>query len=177
MDGATLKRMEQMAKRFRAMSDPTRLQILAVMGDESLSVQDICDRTGFKQSNVSKHLRVLREIAAIACEQRSYYHYYHVIDPYLLRCWRCTKTTCNQPGGGYFEENSAVGSDIDYLDSAIDPDCHAHAVADRDATPVEASSEAVGDRDPRVVAAQWESSDRGSQHSQSQRPLSRRPGN
>ncbi|BAZ05461.1 ArsR family transcriptional regulator [Calothrix sp. NIES-3974] len=67
MDWTTnLKRLEEMADRFRVMSDPTRLRILAVLGEQELSVQDICDRTGFKQSNVSKHLRVLREIEAIA---------------------------------------------------------------------------------------------------------------
>ncbi|WP_421654348.1 ArsR/SmtB family transcription factor [Leptothermofonsia sp. ETS-13] len=99
MDWTTnLKRLEHMADRFRMMSDPTRLQILAVLGEQELSVQDICDRTGCKQSNVSKHLRVLREIGAIACEQRSYYHYYRVIDPQILSCWRCTKTACNESG-------------------------------------------------------------------------------
>ncbi len=67
MDWTTnLKRLEEMADRFPVMSDLTRLRILAVLGEQELSVQDICDRTGFKQSNVSKHLQVLREIGAIA---------------------------------------------------------------------------------------------------------------
>jgi len=104
-----LKRLEQMADRFRVMSDPTRLRILAVLGEQELSVQDICDRTGYKQSNVSKHLRVLREIGAIACEQRSYYHYYRAIDPQILSCWRCTKTACNESGETHVKADS--GSD------------------------------------------------------------------
>lgn len=109
MDWTTnLKRLEEMADRFRVMSDPTRLRILAVLGEQELSVQDICDRTGFKQSNVSKHLRVLREIKAIACEQRSYYHYYRVIDPQILSCWRCTKTACYQSGEPYVEADPEI---------------------------------------------------------------------
>ncbi|MBF2072477.1 MAG: winged helix-turn-helix transcriptional regulator [Synechococcales cyanobacterium C42_A2020_086] len=117
MDWTTnLKRLEYMADRFRVMSDPTRLRILAVLGEQELSVQDICDRTGYKQSNVSKHLRVLREIGAIACEQRSYYHYYRVIDPQILCCWRCTKTACtpsgHEPGEPYVEADSEIDTEL-----------------------------------------------------------------
>lgn len=113
MDWTTnLKRLEHMADRFRMMSDPTRLQILAVLGEQELSVQDICDRTGYKQSNVSKHLRILREIGAIACEQRSYYHYYRVIDPQILSCWRCTKTACNESGGSYVKADSEIDATL-----------------------------------------------------------------
>lgn len=94
MDSTVKQRMDQMADRFRVMSDPTRLQILAVIGDQELSVQEICQRTGFKQSNVSKHLRVLREIKAIACRQQSYYHYYRIVDPQISNCWHCTQNRC-----------------------------------------------------------------------------------
>lgn len=113
MDWTTnLKRLEHMADRFRMMSDPTRLQILAVLGEQELSVKDICDRTGCKQSNVSKHLRVLREIGAIACEQRSYYHYYRVIDPQILSCWHCTKTACNESGEPYVKADSGIDAEL-----------------------------------------------------------------
>ncbi|WP_315874813.1 metalloregulator ArsR/SmtB family transcription factor [Thermoleptolyngbya sp. PKUAC-SCTB121] len=113
MDWTTnLKRLEHMANRFRMMSDPTRLQILAVLEEQELSVQDICDRTGYKQSNVSKHLRVLREIGAIACTQRSYYHYYRVIDPQILSCWRCTKTACNESGEPYVKADSEIDAEL-----------------------------------------------------------------
>jgi DNA-binding transcriptional ArsR family regulator len=127
MDWTTnLKRLEYMAERFRVMSDPTRLQILAVLGEQELSVQDICDRTGSKQSNVSKHLRVLRQIGAIACEQRSYYHYYRVIDPQILCCWRCTKTACNESGEPYVKANSEMDAEpsSSCTESCSQTSCH-----------------------------------------------------
>ncbi|EKQ69548.1 Bacterial regulatory protein, arsR family [Leptolyngbyaceae cyanobacterium JSC-12] len=51
MDWITnLKRLEEIADRFRMMSDPTRLHILTVLGEQELSVQDICDRTKLKHT-------------------------------------------------------------------------------------------------------------------------------
>lgn len=128
MDWTTnLKQLEQMADRFRVMSDPTRLRILAVLGEQELSVQDICDRTGYKQSNVSKHLRVLREIGAIACEQRSYYHYYRVIDPQILSCWGCTKTACYESEHETGKPDAATNSETntEHLSAFDQPYPHA----------------------------------------------------
>lgn len=91
-----MSRLEQMAERFRVLSEPTRLRILDVIGHDELNVQEICDRTGFKQANVSRHLRLLKDIKAIACRQDGHFHYYRVIDPLVLQCWHCTKEFCDQ---------------------------------------------------------------------------------
>jgi DNA-binding transcriptional ArsR family regulator len=95
-----------MADRFRALSDPARLQILLAIGQREVNVQEICHQTGLKQPNVSKHLRVLRDIDAIACRQHSYYHYYRIVDPYILRCWHCTQTACDESGEHNNESNT-----------------------------------------------------------------------
>ncbi|MBD1910754.1 MULTISPECIES: metalloregulator ArsR/SmtB family transcription factor [unclassified Leptolyngbya] len=91
-----LARLEQMAERFRVLSEPTRLRILDVIGSEELNVQEICDRTGFKQANVSRHLRLLRDVKAIACRQSGHFHYYRVIDPLMLQCWQCNHNSCSR---------------------------------------------------------------------------------
>jgi len=91
-----MSRLEAMADRFRMLSEPSRLRILDAIGEDEVNVQEICDRTGFKQANVSRHLRLLRDINAIACRQTGHYHYYRVIDPIVLRCWHCTKDYCEE---------------------------------------------------------------------------------
>jgi DNA-binding transcriptional ArsR family regulator len=94
-----LERLEQMAERFRVLSEPTRLRILDVIGSEELNVQEICDRTGFKQANVSRHLRLLKDVKAIACRQSGHFHYYRVVDPLVLKCWQCTHDYWNCENG------------------------------------------------------------------------------
>jgi len=89
-----LERLEQVAERFRILSEPTRLRILDVIGAEELNVQEICDRTGFKQANVSRHLRLLKDVKAISCRQSGHFHYYRVVDPLILQCWQCTTDFC-----------------------------------------------------------------------------------
>lgn len=96
-----LGRLEQMAERFRMLSEPTRLRIIDAIGDEEVNVQQICDRTGFKQANVSRHLRLLKDIGAIACRQEGLFHYYRVVDPILRQCWHCTQDFCQNGESGW----------------------------------------------------------------------------
>jgi DNA-binding transcriptional ArsR family regulator len=76
--------LETMASRFRALADPTRLQILAAICSQERSVQEICDRTGLHQANVSKHLRLMKDAGVVACRREGAWRYYRVIDEELL---------------------------------------------------------------------------------------------
>jgi len=76
--------LETLANRFRALSDPTRLQILMAICNQERSVQDICDRTGLHQGNVSKHLRLMKDAGVVTCRRDSVWRYYRVIDTELL---------------------------------------------------------------------------------------------
>ena len=76
--------LEILANRFRALSDPTRLQILMSICNQERSVQDICERTGLKQGNVSKHLRLMKDAGVVACRRDSIWRYYRVIDKDLM---------------------------------------------------------------------------------------------
>lgn len=50
---------DEIAQRFRALSDPMRLKILYKLGSEELTVTGIVERTGGSQPNISKHLSTL----------------------------------------------------------------------------------------------------------------------
>ena len=76
--------LEILANRFRALSDPTRLQILMAICNQERSVQDICDRTGLHQGNVSKHLRLMKDAGVVACRRERVWRFYRVIDTELL---------------------------------------------------------------------------------------------
>lgn len=76
--------LEALANRFKALAEPTRLHILAAICDQERNVQDICDRTGLHQANVSKHLRLMKEAGVLACRREGAWRYYRVIDTELL---------------------------------------------------------------------------------------------
>lgn len=76
--------LENLANRFKILSEPSRLQILSVICNSECKVQEICDRTGLSQANVSKHLHLLKNAGVVACRRVGVCRYYRVIDPDLL---------------------------------------------------------------------------------------------
>ena len=50
---------------FNAVAEPRRRQILDVLADGERSVNDLVVQLGLAQPQVSKHLRVLREVGAV----------------------------------------------------------------------------------------------------------------
>ena len=53
------------ARLFQALSDPTRLKIVALLGGGPLNVTAIVNRVEATQPAVSRHLRILREVGLI----------------------------------------------------------------------------------------------------------------
>jgi DNA-binding transcriptional ArsR family regulator len=86
----TPNQLEALASRFKILAEPARLQILTAICDQERSVQDICDRTHLHQSNVSKHLRLMKDAGVVACRREGIWRYYRVIDTELLAL--CTQT-------------------------------------------------------------------------------------
>src|SRR5215216_7879075 len=51
---------------FNAVAEPKRLQVLAVIGTEELSVNEIVEKLGWNQPMVSKHLGVLKQVGLVS---------------------------------------------------------------------------------------------------------------
>jgi DNA-binding transcriptional ArsR family regulator len=86
--------LEVLARRFKILAEPTRLQILVALCNQEVSVQEICDRTGLHQGNVSKHLKLMKAAGVVACRRSGVWRYYRVIDLELLSfCDRARKST------------------------------------------------------------------------------------
>jgi DNA-binding transcriptional ArsR family regulator len=73
------------ARCLKAMSHPLRLKILCVLGNESVSVQDIVKYVGTSQSNISQHLAILRDKEIIACTKEANKVYYYIGDERMLK--------------------------------------------------------------------------------------------
>ena len=57
------------ADAFNAVAEPRRRQILDALADGERSVNDLVVRLGLAQPQVSKHLRVLREVGAVVVRE------------------------------------------------------------------------------------------------------------
>ena len=66
------------ATTFAALGEPTRLRIVELLRDGSLTVGAIADRLGVRQPQVSKHLRVLGDAQIVAVEPRHRHRIYRL---------------------------------------------------------------------------------------------------
>src|SRR5476651_928195 len=56
---------EQWLTALKALADRSRLRIVRTLLDHALTVNDLSERLGISQYNVSKHLRILREAGLV----------------------------------------------------------------------------------------------------------------
>jgi ArsR family transcriptional regulator len=73
------------ARRFRALADPTRLRILDVLRRrEEVSVRELTAELGASQQNVSKHLAALRDEGFLARRKEGTSSIYRIADSSVL---------------------------------------------------------------------------------------------
>ena len=70
---------------MKAMAHPLRLKILCTLGEEELSVQDIVEKVGTTQSNISQHLGILKDKGILSSRKDANRVYYRVSDARTLR--------------------------------------------------------------------------------------------
>jgi DNA-binding transcriptional ArsR family regulator len=56
---------DQWITALKALADRSRLRIIRTLLDQPLTVNDLSERLGISQYNVSKHLRILREAGLV----------------------------------------------------------------------------------------------------------------
>lgn len=72
--------IDRASRALKAMSHPLRLKILCTLGDQEVSVQDIVERVGTSQSNISQHLAILRDKGILTSRKDANRVYYRVGD-------------------------------------------------------------------------------------------------
>ena len=61
---------------IRALADPLRLRIVELLAVETLCTTHLVEETGARQTNLSNHLRVLREAGVVETEPCGRFTYY-----------------------------------------------------------------------------------------------------
>jgi ArsR family transcriptional regulator len=76
------------ARTFKALADPTRVQLLAIVAAQDGSEACVCDLTapvGLSQPTVSHHLKILVDAGLLTREQRGRWAYYALVPGALTR--------------------------------------------------------------------------------------------
>ncbi len=90
--------VEDLARVFKILAEPNRLKIVTCMGLDCSPVSAIIEATGLSQTNVSFHLRVLREAGIVKAERRGGFVYYCLYDfqlPELLSRFDVWRRSCD----------------------------------------------------------------------------------
>ncbi|MBX7151220.1 metalloregulator ArsR/SmtB family transcription factor [bacterium] len=77
--------MNMVANRFKIMAEVTRLRILYTLQEGELNVQEIVDRTGANQANVSKHLAMMLEIGILKKRKEGLNSFYSIADKSIFQ--------------------------------------------------------------------------------------------
>jgi DNA-binding transcriptional ArsR family regulator len=92
---------ELIARRFRAIGEPLRIRLLDALRDGELTVNELAERTGASQQNVSKHLALLADAGILARRKDGTRVFYRVADDGIF-------AVCEQVCGALHEQLAAL---------------------------------------------------------------------
>jgi DNA-binding transcriptional ArsR family regulator len=72
--------LDLIADRFKALAEPTRLQILTALREGEKTVSELMVATGLGQANASKHLQMLHSLGFVDRRKEGLYVYYQLAD-------------------------------------------------------------------------------------------------
>lgn len=72
--------MQDLVQFAKALSDPTRARILAMLGGGEACVCEIVDVLAIPQSSLSTHLQALRQAGVVRVTKRATWAYYSIAD-------------------------------------------------------------------------------------------------
>ena len=79
------KRAQYLAKMLKALGDTTRLRILELLRNGELCVCEIVPQIEASQSNISQHLRILRDAGIIELEKHGRENHYYVTNQKIFQ--------------------------------------------------------------------------------------------
>jgi len=76
--------IQQVSEYFSVLSEPTRLRLLNILGDDEKCVQELVEATDTSQANVSKHLRLMLQAGIVSRRTEGTSAYYRVVDELIF---------------------------------------------------------------------------------------------
>jgi len=76
--------MEKQAKIFKALAHPLRLKIIKKLSSGEVCVCKLNEDVDFSQSNLSQHLRILKEAGIVNSRKEGMWMYYSIANSKIL---------------------------------------------------------------------------------------------
>jgi len=89
---------DQIADVLKALAHPSRIKIIKVLEKEERCVKDLEKLVMIKQSNLSQHLRILKDKGILECEREGMEVCYRIKDRKILDVIKCTEKFFTQGG-------------------------------------------------------------------------------
>lgn len=84
----TEQQAAHLAELFSAMSDTSRVQIIAALLNGPMNVQSLAEVAGISESGVSHHLRGLRQMRLVRTRKEGRWVYYSLDDEHVVDLFR-----------------------------------------------------------------------------------------
>lgn len=91
MDERERRLLALQAQVCQVLADPSRLELLHLLGDGERTVGDLVAATGLRQANVSQHLALLRQRGIVATRRDGTTVYYALAYPEILEACAITR--------------------------------------------------------------------------------------
>ena len=89
--------LAEMSATFGALSDPTRLRIIAALAARELCVCDLAATLGLSESAISHQLRTLRDLGLVRSRREGRLSYYTLDDEHVTRLYdQVTEHVCHR---------------------------------------------------------------------------------
>ena len=97
MPQVTDAQLEEIAEKFKALSEPSRLAVLRRLMEGEAAVGEIASEIGQTQPNVSRHLGGLKRAGFVSGRREGQSIYYSISDPVVVKL---CELMCGTPGKG-----------------------------------------------------------------------------
>lgn len=91
MDARDRKLFALQAHVCQVLADPSRLELLYLLGDRERTVGELVEATGLRQSNVSQHLTLLRQREIVVARRTGTTVHYELAYPEILEACAITR--------------------------------------------------------------------------------------
>ena len=75
------------AEMCKVFSNPTRLEILNLLGDKEMSVTGLIEKTKLSQANVSQHLSIMKSKGIVISDRKGKNIYYRLTNPKIIKAF------------------------------------------------------------------------------------------
>ncbi len=79
------------AELCQVLADPTRLELLSLIGEGPRAVKDLIEQTGQRQAKISQHLTVLRQRGIVRTQRIGTEVHYSLANPRILEACHITR--------------------------------------------------------------------------------------